>query len=48
MPKLKLKKKRGIWVLDKRNTIKTLERAMAALGYEMQISTRPLKDKKAD
>ena len=42
--KLKVvKPKGGKWVLDKKTSILSLERVLAALGYEMQIQTRPLK-----
>lgn len=42
--KLKVVKlKGGKWVLDKKASILSFERVLAALGYEMQIQTRPIK-----
>jgi hypothetical protein len=46
---LKLVKPKGRgWVLDKTTTLLALERALEALGYDMQIRTRNKGNRKED
>jgi hypothetical protein len=42
-----VKPKGGRWVLDKKCSLLSIERALAALGYEMRIQTRLSKEEKA-